>query len=101
MDYMQFIYRPLAARAARQALVGRNRARQSPELIHVTRADVEGVLKAAWGRYTEALRTLPPEPTVGSGMNVRVAFFTMAFFNALLRIGTERAYAIKLVADAV
>jgi hypothetical protein len=25
----------------------------------------------------------------------------MAFFNALLRIGTERAYAIKLVADAV
>ena len=30
MDYVKFIYRPLATRAARRALVGRNRARTSP-----------------------------------------------------------------------
>ena len=34
-------------------------------------------------------------------MNVKLACFTMSFFNALLGIGTERAYAIELVADAV
>jgi hypothetical protein len=31
MDYVKFVYRPLAARAARQALVGRNRAQRSPD----------------------------------------------------------------------
>jgi L-2-amino-thiazoline-4-carboxylic acid hydrolase-like protein len=33
-------------------------------------------------------------------MNVKLACFTMSFFNALLGIGTERTYAIELVADA-
>ena len=33
-------------------------------------------------------------------MNVRLACFTMAFFDALLAIDTDRAYAIELVADA-
>ncbi len=100
MDYVRFIYRPLAARAARQVLVGRNRARKSPELGRFTRADVDGLLKAAWVRYAEAARKLPPEPTIGSRMNVRLACFTMAFFNALLESGTDRGYAIELVADA-
>jgi hypothetical protein len=40
------------------------------------------------------------EPTIGSRMNVRLACFTMSFFNALLAIDTERGYAIELVADA-
>ncbi|MGC2497120.1 MAG: hypothetical protein WA374_05225 [Acidobacteriaceae bacterium] len=33
-------------------------------------------------------------------MNIRLAFFTMSFFNALLTSGTEREYTIELVADA-
>jgi ubiquinone biosynthesis protein len=33
-------------------------------------------------------------------MNVRLACFTMSFFDALLAIDTEREYAIELVADA-
>jgi L-2-amino-thiazoline-4-carboxylic acid hydrolase len=33
-------------------------------------------------------------------MNVRLACFTMSFFNALLAIDTDREYAIELVADA-
>jgi ubiquinone biosynthesis protein len=100
MDYVQFVYRPLAARVARQVLVGRNRDRKLPELGRFTRADVNGLLKAAWVRYAETVGELPPEPTIGSRMNVRLACFTMAFFNALLGSGTDRGYAIELVADA-
>jgi hypothetical protein len=57
---------------------------------------VEGLLKAAWLRYSKDVGKLPREPTVGS----RLACFTMSFFNALLAINTEREYAIELVADA-
>lgn len=101
MDYVKFVYRPLASRAARQALVGRNRAQRSPDRGRFTSADVDALLKTAWGDYAERVVKLPPEPTVGSRMNVRLACFTMSFFNALLGSGTERAYAIELVADAV
>lgn len=101
MDYVKFIYRPLAARAARQALVGRNRARQSPDRDRFTRADVDGLLKTAWSEYAQRVGRLPLEPTVGSRMNVRLACFTISFFNAVLATGVERAYAIELVADAV
>lgn len=100
MDYVQFIYRPLASRAARQVLVGRTRARQSPERGRFTRADVDDLLKAAWVRYAEVVGKLPPEPTIGSRMNVRLACFTMSFFDALLAIDINREYAIELVADA-
>ena len=101
MDYVKFIYRPLAARAARQALVGRNRARQSPDRGRFTRADVDRLLKTAWSYYAERVGDVPVEPTVGSRMNVRLACFTISFFNAVLATGVERAYAIELVADAV
>ena len=57
-------------------------------------------LKTAWGYYAERVVKLPPEPTVGSRMNVKLACFTMSFFNAFLGIGTERTYVIELVADA-
>jgi hypothetical protein len=100
MDYVKFIYRPLTARAARQVLVGRSRARQSPDRGRFTRADVDGLLKAAWLRYAEDAGKLPTEPTVGSRMNVRLACFTMSIFNALMAIDTERGYAIELAADA-
>ena len=100
MDYVKFIYRPLVAGAARKVLVGRSRARQSPDRARFTRADVDGLLSAAWLSYAEGVGNLPAEPTVGSRMNVRLACFTMSFFNALLAIDTERGYAIELVADA-
>jgi ubiquinone biosynthesis protein len=100
MDYVQFIYRPLASRAARQVLIGRTRARQSPERGRFTRADVDDLLKAAWAGYAEGVGKLPREPTVGSRMNVRLACFTMSFFDALLATDTDREYAIELVADA-
>jgi ubiquinone biosynthesis protein len=100
MDYVKFVYRPLAARAARQALIGRNRAQRSPERGRFTRGDVDALLKTAWRDYTARVVKLQPEPTAGSRMNVKLACFTLSFCNALLGIGTERAYAIELVADA-
>jgi hypothetical protein len=100
MDYVKFIYRPLAARAARHVLVGRARAQRSPDRGRFTREDVDGLLRNAWVEYAGRAQELPHEPTVGSRMNVRLACFTMSFFNALLAFGTDRAYAIELVADA-
>jgi ubiquinone biosynthesis protein len=100
VDYVKFIYRPLTARAARQVLVGRNRDRRSPDRGRFTRTDVAGLLEAAWLRYAREAGKLSAEPTVGSRMNVRLACFTMSFFNALLAIDTDRDYAIELVADA-
>jgi hypothetical protein len=100
MEYVSFIYRPLAARAARHVLVGRDRAQRSPDQGRFTRADVDGLLKRAWVDYAVRVQKLPHEPTIGSRMNVRLACFTMSFFNALLSIGINRRYAIELVADA-
>jgi hypothetical protein len=89
MDYVKFIYRPLAARAARQVLVGRNRVRQSPDRGRFTRADVDDLLRTAWIDYTERLGKLPREPTVGSRMNVRLACFTMSFFTQFTKIAAR------------
>jgi hypothetical protein len=65
-----------------------------------TRADVDSLLKTAWGYYAGRVGDLPVEPTIGSRMNVRLACFTMSFFKAALAAGVDRAYAIELIADA-
>jgi len=101
MDFVKFLYRPLARHAARRALVGRERARGDPLRGRYTRSDVDSLLKTAWTTYALREATLPAEPTVGSRMNVRLACFTMTFFNALHATGVDREYAIELVADAV
>ncbi len=101
MDYVKFIYLPLARGAARQALVGRNRTRGSAERGRFTRLDVDRFLKEAWQSYDKDVAGLPREPTIGSRMNVRLACFTMSFFQALTSAGTDRPYAIELVSDAV
>ena len=100
MDYVKLLYRPLATRAARHVLVGRNRAPQSPDRGRCTLGEVNALLKKAWIDYAARAKKLSPEPTVGSRMNVRLACFTMAFFEALLAVGTDRKYVIDLVADS-
>jgi hypothetical protein len=100
VDWVSLIYRPLAARAAARVLVGRVRSRHKPELGRFTRVDVDLLLEDAWGRYRRQAPKLPAQPTVGSRMNVRLACFTMSFFDALLAKGVDRTYAIELVADA-
>lgn len=100
MDWVKLLYRPLAKRAARHALVGRLRDPHAPERGRFTRADAVRMLDAAWRRYGEGSAKLAPQPTLGSTMNVRLACFTFSFFEELLLDGAERAYAIELVADA-
>ena len=99
MDYVKLLYRPLATRAALHVLVGRNRAPQSPDRGRFTRRDVDDLLKKAWIDYEARSKRLSPEPTFGSRMNVRLACFTMSFFDALLAVGTDRDFAINLIAD--
>jgi hypothetical protein len=100
MDWTRLLYRPLVTRAARRVLIGRVRSPQVPEKARFTRAEVDECLITAWSCYRERVRTLAPQPTIGSAMNVRLACFTMSFFDALLAKGIERAYAVELIADA-
>ena len=100
MDIVKLLYGPATARAARRALIGRLRQRLSPETGRFIRSDVTRLIDAAWRRYDDAVGSLRAQPTKGSTMNVRLACFTFAFFEELLAKGTEREYAIELVADA-
>ena len=100
MDYVKLIFKPLVARAARRAVVGRNRTSGSADRGRFTRREVGDLMKQAWQTYSDEAPDLPAETTVGSKMNVRLACFTKCFFTALTAAGTQRAYAIDLVADA-
>ncbi len=100
MDGVRLLYRPLASIAAHRVLIGRLRSRDTAEKGRFTRADVNGFLGTAWTHYRERSGSLPPQPTIGSTMNVRLACFTMSFFDALLAKDIERGYAIELIADA-
>jgi hypothetical protein len=100
MDWTRLIYRPLVTQAARRALVGRVRSRQTPQEARLNRAEIDEWLRTAWSHYQKSVGSLPPQPTIGSTMNVRLACFTMSFFDVLLAKGIERSYAIELIADA-
>lgn len=100
MDWVKLIYKSAAKKAARRILVGRMRSRLAPDRGRFTGSDVDRLLDEAWARYDERALRLPPQPTIGSAMNVRLACFTLAFFESLLRAGAERPYAIELVSDA-
>ena len=100
MDWVSLIYRPLTVHAARRVLVGRVRSRLAPERGRFVRADVDGLLKRAWADYLRRTADLPPQPTAGSRMNLRLACFTLSFFDALTASGAERDHAIDIVADA-
>lgn len=79
IDFVKLVYEPWTKRAARRALVGRLRARHSPERGRFTRDDVDGVLVAAWRTYAKRAPLLISQPTIGSTMNVRLACFTLSF----------------------
>ncbi len=96
---MFFLYRPIIRWAARRALVGRRRDRSKPEQGRFTHAEVDHYIDQAWHRYQTLTPSLPPEPTIGSRMNVKLAALTISMFQVLLDARIERAYAIELVSD--
>ena len=100
MDIVKLLYQPWTRRVARRVLVGRLRARGAPDNGRFTKDDVGRYLTVAWHDYAAKVPKLTPQPTAGSTMNVRLACFTLAFFDALLAEGIRREYAVELVADA-
>ncbi|CAN5917712.1 hypothetical protein BH11MYX2_BH11MYX2_04570 [soil metagenome] len=100
MDIVKLLYQPWTRRVARRVLVGRLRVRGAPDRGRFTKDDVGRYLTVAWHDYAAKQPKLTPQPTAGSTMNVRLACFTLAFFDALLAEGIRRDYAVELVADA-
>jgi len=100
IDWVKAMYQLVARRAACRTILGRLRDRRSPEKGRFNQRDVNELLKSAWNDYDRALPSLPRQPTRGSTMNVRLACFTFSVFTALLAKGSDREYAIELVADA-
>jgi hypothetical protein len=68
MRSIRLIMRPWLSRAARRALVGRNRSRGAPEEGRFTRADVGRILDLTWQGFGALARALPREPTLGTRM---------------------------------
>ncbi|MHB8420449.1 MAG: L-2-amino-thiazoline-4-carboxylic acid hydrolase [Myxococcales bacterium] len=100
MDLVELVFKPWTFRVARRVLRGRPHARDSSPSGRFLRSEVDDIVARAWQRYHERSPDLSPQPTVGSRMNVRLAAFTLSFFEELLAAGIERGYAIELIADA-
>ncbi len=90
---------PLARRAARAAIVGRNRSRTDPSAGRFVGSEIDQIVDAAFVRFDQHVPGLPAEPTVGSRQNVMLAALTLALLEALEDAGIERAYAIELTGD--
>ena len=93
------LYYPVIRWAERRALIGRNRHRTKPEQGRFTGAEVDGLVKTAWRKYEGLVPNLPPQPTLGSRMNVQFSALTLSLFQVLLDAGIERPYAVELVSD--
>ncbi|MFV1998433.1 MAG: L-2-amino-thiazoline-4-carboxylic acid hydrolase [Acidiferrobacterales bacterium] len=93
------IFRPTIKRAARAALVGRMRDRDSPDKGRFTRAEVDRILKQTWQSYDQLAPLVPREPKLGNRMNMLLACTSLAFFRVLLAADIEREYAISLFSD--
>jgi ubiquinone biosynthesis protein len=85
-------------RAAQHVIVGRCWSRRAQD-GRFTHADAKDLLEDTWRIFEEAAPRLSEQPTIGSRLNVRLACLTLASFQALLRRGTERSYAIEIISD--
>jgi len=98
--FFKFIFKSLIRWATRQALVGRNRAPNEPEIGRFTQAEVKRLIDQSWQDFDELVPDVSREPTVGSRMNVRLAALTLAMLRSLATDGIERKYAVELIGDA-
>lgn len=89
IDFVKLVYEPWTKRAARRALVGRLRARHSPERGRFTRSDVDGVLVAVWRTYAKRAPLLTSQRTLGSTMNVRPIIAATAINFRSLFVATD------------
>ncbi|MBE2270176.1 MAG: L-2-amino-thiazoline-4-carboxylic acid hydrolase [Anaerolinea sp.] len=91
--------KPLTVRAARRAIVGRNRSRYEPEKGRFTTAEINRILNQTWKDFGLLLPNLPREPTLGSRISLKLAALTLTFFRNLTTSGIEARYALELVSD--
>jgi hypothetical protein len=98
-DIVALAFRPFTYWAARRAIAGRNRVRGGAVSGRFVPSDVDHFLRQAWQRYDELSVSLPPQPTRGSRMNLRLAALTDAMLGVLVDAGVERQYAVELIAD--
>ena len=96
--FLVILVKPWTQRVARRVIVGRRRSKR-PEDGRFTHAEVKSLVRDAWSIFAGLEPHLATQPTVGSRLNVKLACLTMAFFQALLRHGLERAFAIEIVGD--
>lgn len=95
----QLFFRPVVGWAARQAIVGRNRAPYESEKGRFTKVEVDRLLDQSWHNFDEVVPDVSALPTFGSRMNVRLAALTLAMLGSLTGNGIERKYAIELIGD--
>lgn len=99
MDIVAVLHRPFARFAVHRVLTGRLRSQKVASLGRFTSRDIKSLLQVTWDNYRKKVASLALQPTIGSTINLRLACFTMSFFDALLATDVERDYAIELVAD--
>lgn len=92
-------FKPIAKRAVRGAIVGRNRARGDAAKGRFTVGEVNELLDESWRAFDDLDPDVSREPTFGSRLNVQLAALTLAFLRALMEAGVERDYAIELIGD--
>lgn len=100
MNLLRTICKPVVARAARGAFVGKNRSRNCSECGRFTVGEVNECTREAWQKVEQGAPNLPKEQTFGSRMNVMLACLSFSMLTALLARGVERQYAIELISDA-
>jgi hypothetical protein len=96
--FFRVVLRYWTHRAARRVIVGRCRSKRAED-GRFTRAEAKELVKDTWRIFEEATSLLPAQPTAGTRLNVRLSCLTLACFEALLRRGIERAYAIEIISD--
>src|SRR6266540_1456517 len=92
--FFKFLFKPLIRWAARQTLVGRNRAPNEPEMGRFSKTEVDRLLDQSWREFDEVVPEASREPTFGSRINVRLAALSLAMLRSLTVAEIERKYAI-------
>jgi protein-S-isoprenylcysteine O-methyltransferase Ste14 len=100
-DPVRLLFPLLTRRAARQALTGRSRSRLDPAVGRFTRADADRLVTQAWQHYDARVRDVPPQPTVGATLVLRLACWSAGLFDSLRDDGVEREQAVELAADVM
>ncbi len=100
-NLLKIVLKPVIHWAVQRSLAGRVRSPQQPEKGRFTRADVNNILRQAWGNHDELApqALLQQELSVGNKIVLLLACVTFSFFQSLLAADIDRQYALELTGD--